>query len=492
LADNAGVVRRPGLFAAAVVALTVVSAGASVSRKEVQPSAQASAFAIRVITPGVPGGSAGVVTAPPDAAAAKGPFAYPADGSAVSAAAVSASALATPTGPTRSDAISDVSGLSLFGGEITAEAIEAHSLATALPKKVRSDFGGSRVVRLQALGQAVPGVPGTSVNLADWGTLSVLEQTSTRSATRGLPGYRGALTALHVHLLLDHGGLPAGSDIFVGSAEAIVQAGTPPVAVRKPAPPREPTSTPEPKEPPARKRAPGLSLEPPPRAAPPTVHPPLTAGGYVFPVYGPTSWTDTFGAPRADVTYHHGDDIFAPLGAPILAIADGTLFSVGWNDIGGLRVWLRDGAGNEFYYAHLSALSTTAFNGAVVHAGDVIGFVGNTGDARGTPYHLHFEIHPVSRLYLGYDGAVDPSRYLSAWETLTDVAITGVVGWAPPLGSGAPKAGAILLQASDISTASGLDPASLRRAFRAGAALVPGRTARAPRVVAPAQPLDRG
>jgi hypothetical protein len=487
--------RRLGLLTAALVALSVVSAGASVSREAVEPSAQASAFAIQVITPGMPGGSAAVVTAPPDEASTKGSFAYPADGSAVAATAVSASAFASPTGPTSGQSVSDVSGLSLFGGEITAETVAARTLLRATTKAVKADFGGSRVVGLQALGQAVPGVPGTTLQLSDWGTLTVLVQTATRSSTRGLPGLRGAMTALHVHLVLDHGGLPAGSDIFVGSAEAIVQAGTPPSPTATPAPlPKEPHRADRPTQPPEPKRAPGLSLAPEPRAAPPTVHPPLTAGGYVFPVYGPVSWTDTFGAPRADVSYHHGDDIFATLGAPILAVADGTLFSVGWNDIGGLRLWLRDGAGNEFYYAHLSALSTTAVNGAVVHAGDVIGFVGNTGDARGTPYHLHFEIHPVSRLYLGYDGAVNPSRYLLAWETLKDVPITGVVGWAPPLGASAPKAGAILLQASDISTASGLDPASLRRAFRAGAALVPGRmrTPSGPRVLVPAQPLDRG
>ena len=79
----------------------------------------------------------------------------------------------------------------------------------------------------------------------------------------------------------------------------------------------------------------------------------------------------------------------------MLAVAGGTIFSVGWNDIGGNRLWLRDTKGNEFYYAHLSAFSTLAVNGAQVQAGDVIGFVGNTGDAAGTPPHLHFEIHPV-------------------------------------------------------------------------------------------------
>ena len=105
--------------------------------------------------------------------------------------------------------------------------------------------------------------------------------------------------------------------------------------------------------------------------------------------------SSTRSAARAGVGWHHGEDIFAPLGAPLLAVADGTVFSVGWNDLGGYRLWLRDRQGNQFYYAHLSAFSPLARNGNEVHAGDVVGFVGNTGDAQSTPYHLHFEIHPV-------------------------------------------------------------------------------------------------
>ena len=140
-----------------------------------------------------------------------------------------------------------------------------------------------------------------------------------------------------------------------------------------------------------------------------SLSPTLTAGRYVFPVYGPVAYSDTFGSPRADTVWHHGDDLFAPLGAPILAVADGTVFSVGWNDVGDNQFWLRDRQGNEFYYAHLSAYSPFARNRAHVRAGTVIGFVGNTGDAQGTPYHLHFEIHPVQLLGLGYDGVVDPT-----------------------------------------------------------------------------------
>jgi hypothetical protein len=239
---------------------------------------------------------------------------------------------------------------------------------------------------------------------------------------------------------------------------------------------------PEPKGPP-RPGFPGPLVFPPPE-----ISPRLTAGGYVFPVYGPSSYSDTFGAPRADVTYHHGDDIFAPLGAPLLAVADGTVFSVGWNDIGGNRLWLRDSAGNQFYYAHLSAFSTLAVNGAHVHAGDVLGFVGNTGDAEGTPYHLHFEVHPVSLLFLGYDGAVDPTSYLDAWRHLEDIRIVPPVSGGPPVApiSKAPTPGAILLQSRDISSADGLDPGSLQRALAPVNSGVEG--GRADRMAAPVLP----
>jgi hypothetical protein len=201
---------------------------------------------------------------------------------------------------------------------------------------------------------------------------------------------------------------------------------------------------------------------------PPNVTPKLTAGGYVFPVYGNSSFIDTFGAARGDVSggWHHGDDIFGALGAPLLAVADGTVFSVGWNRVGGWRLWLRDNQGNEFYYAHLSAYSPLAVNGAIVHAGDVLGFLGSSGDAQGTPYHLHFEVHPVGLLGLGYDGAVDPTSYLLAWERLKDVRFDAIAGWTPTSrGGSAPMAGAILLQSSDISSASGLDPDSIDRAL---------------------------
>jgi len=99
----------------------------------------------------------------------------------------------------------------------------------------------------------------------------------------------------------------------------------------------------------------------------------------------------------------------------VVAVADGTIFAVGWNRVGGWRLWLVDHAGNDFYYAHLSGYTTLARNNRSVRRGDVIGFVGNTGDAFTTQPHLHFEVHPTGLLYLGYDGAVDPTTYLRSW-----------------------------------------------------------------------------
>jgi hypothetical protein len=113
--------------------------------------------------------------------------------------------------------------------------------------------------------------------------------------------------------------------------------------------------------------------------------------------------------------WHHGDDIFANLGTPVVAVADGTLNRVGWERLGGWRLWVRDRVGDEFYYAHLSGYSMLALRSKHVKAGEVLGFVGNTGDAFTTVPHLHFEIHPRSLLHLGYDGAVDPTSYLRSW-----------------------------------------------------------------------------
>ena len=434
-------------------------------------TSSAEAFAIQVAVPGQGSAMAGAVSAPPDAVGVGGAFAYPADGSVARADSVSSSVSGRASAMATASASASVSGLSLFGGEVTVSSINAKASARASVQGATGGTDGSAVSGMVVLGQPVASGPGSSVPLGDWGTATVLQQSASPYSFDKRRGFNAGVTALHVHLNAEHAGLPAGTDIVVGYLDVSVEA-TPPTPVGGTG--RDDTQKrnrkkPEPKKAASKAKTPTL---PPIRNVPLDVIPRLTASGYVFPVYGQASFSNTFAAPRGAYVggWHHGEDIFAPLGTPVLAVANGIVYSVGWNKVGGLRFWLQDLAGNEFYYAHLSAFSPLAVNGAQVRAGDVIGFVGNTGDAEHTPYHLHFEIHPVSLLYRGYDGgAVAPYPYLIAWKRLTDLPFTAVSGWAPPLAgsSRAPRPGAILLQSRDISSASGLDPGSLRRAMRA-------------------------
>jgi murein DD-endopeptidase MepM/ murein hydrolase activator NlpD len=471
-------VRTSSLAAIVLLALLSIGSAGAVQRAAAVP-AQSNGLAIRVTAPGTPGAAAASASAPKDAVAMGGAFAYPADGSIARASSVTAGAFAIPsTGSPSASATSEAQGIVLFNGEITASTVTAKVEAQSGRKGASGNSTGSQVVGLTVSGAGLTPGPGARFNLGDWGYLVTLAQAASPTSKSGGKGYIVSQAALLVHLNLDHAGLPAGSEILVGYADAYAEAAVAPPSVK----PR-PSTTVKPVPPDDRLRPKNEEEAGGPKGLSPGKVPPLlpvpqgldvrlTSGRYVFPVYGAAGFSDTFGAGRADTGWHHGEDIFAPLGAPILAVTDGTVFSVGWNDLGGLRVWLRDRYGNEFYYAHLSAFSQLAVNGNQVDAGAVLGFVGNTGDAEHTPYHLHFEIHPVSLLDKGYDGVVPPYRYLVAWQKLSDVAITGVAGWAAPIapGASAPKPGAILLQVSDISRANGLEPGSLRKAMREAAA----------------------
>jgi murein DD-endopeptidase MepM/ murein hydrolase activator NlpD len=103
---------------------------------------------------------------------------------------------------------------------------------------------------------------------------------------------------------------------------------------------------------------------------------------------------------------HHGVDIFAPRGTPVLAASSGVVTSVGTNGLGGNVIWIaRPTRSEAHYYAHLDRHAVRA--GVFVNAGDVIGYVGNTGNARTTAPHLHFGIYAAG-------GPVDPLPYLAA------------------------------------------------------------------------------
>ncbi len=132
-----------------------------------------------------------------------------------------------------------------------------------------------------------------------------------------------------------------------------------------------------------------------------------TLASLPFPVSGLTAAAvqSEFGAERdAGRRQHEGIDIFAARDTPVLAVVDGVA-RTGTNTLGGNVVWLRGRAfGESFYYAHLERF---AFEGtANVKAGEVLGYVGNTGNARATAPHLHFAIYD--------DGAVDPFPFISA------------------------------------------------------------------------------
>ena len=463
------VVGRP---VAVVLAFTLVlSVGSATAARSESGTTSARAFAVQVAVPGQAGGSAAAVAAPPDAVGVGGSFAYPADGSVVNVGSVTSGAFATPGSSATASASAQVSSISIFGGDVTVSSVTAKSKASANSGGSGADSAGSLITGLVVQGQAVtPGV-GTQFPLGDWGYLVTLQEGKASLDAEDAWGARAFVTALQVRLTADHYGLPAGTEVMVGYAESVAKVD---IEAKPERTHKRVTRAPKPKAPVKKKqvKGPGVGPEKPSFEVrpPPDVTPRLTAGGYVFPVYGPCSFGDTFGAPRGDIVsgWHHGEDIFAPLGAPLLAVADGTVFSVGWNDVGGYRLWLRDHEGNEFYYAHLSAFSPFAVNGREVKAGTVLGFMGNTGDAATTPYHLHFEIHPVGMLFMGYDGAVNPHEYLMAWKRLEDVEFARVAGWAPPVSptSSAPKPGAILLSSTDISTADGLDPGSLERALK--------------------------
>lgn len=122
----------------------------------------------------------------------------------------------------------------------------------------------------------------------------------------------------------------------------------------------------------------------------------------VFPVAPPDlPLIDSFGFPRMpgtpDEHWHEGIDIFAPAGTPLVAAERGVITKVGSSRLGGLSVWLRGESGADWYYAHLQSHAPGMVAGLVVEAGDLLGYVGNTGNAATTPAHLHLELHPGGR-----------------------------------------------------------------------------------------------
>ncbi|MBA2607535.1 MAG: M23 family metallopeptidase [Actinobacteria bacterium] len=128
-----------------------------------------------------------------------------------------------------------------------------------------------------------------------------------------------------------------------------------------------------------------------------------------FPVVGVANFTDDWLNPRFTPVFHlhEGTDIFALTGTPVRAPVDGVVrHSAG--GAGGTAAYIRTVEGHEVYFAHLDGFSDVK-PGQSVKVGDVIGFVGSTGNAAGGAAHLHFEIHPKGK------GPVNPKPYLDQW-----------------------------------------------------------------------------
>lgn len=122
---------------------------------------------------------------------------------------------------------------------------------------------------------------------------------------------------------------------------------------------------------------------------------------------------DTWGGARSGGRKHEGVDIFAARGTPVRSTTLGLVMAVRDSGLGGKQVWVLGPGGERHYYAHLDAFKPGIERMDVLQVGDVLGYVGDTGNARGTPPHLHYGIYAS-------DGAYNPWPLLQAQAAAGD------------------------------------------------------------------------
>jgi murein DD-endopeptidase MepM/ murein hydrolase activator NlpD len=115
---------------------------------------------------------------------------------------------------------------------------------------------------------------------------------------------------------------------------------------------------------------------------------------------------DTWRAPRSGKRLHEGQDIFAPRGTAVYSATEGYVMRIGENRLGGQTVSVLGAGGRVYYYAHLDAYAPGLAAGDHVTPATVLGYVGTTGNARGTPPHLHFGVYTLT-------GAINPLPLLT-------------------------------------------------------------------------------
>lgn len=188
----------------------------------------------------------------------------------------------------------------------------------------------------------------------------------------------------------------------------------------------------------------GVSLPPPAGAADP---PPI-----VFPVAGPNSYRDTFGAPRdGGARTHKGTDILAARMVPVVAVLDGVVTVVGSGAKAGTWIELRHDGGWTSRYLHLNndspgtddgrgrGVAAGIVVGARVAAGRVIGYVGDSGNAETTTPHLHFEIRAPGGVAINPYRALRGAVPVAALENpAAGLSLLTAAGRGSPLGDAVP------------------------------------------------------
>ena len=394
-----------------------------------------------------------------------------------------------------SHADATLTNVNILHGLITADEISLVADASVGAHSADAGTAGSGVQGLTVNGTPVD--PASSpIVVPGVGTLTVL-QTEVSAMS---PSPRAEVTGLRLRLTQDTDGLQAGAVLIVGQAQAqarrrslnglLVEASAvpDPQPVPKPSPRPTPTAKPtnagKPSKPhasgsthPAHTSATGshaqskdsgsaqagTSAAVTPMAAAPPAPAEIVARfpNAVFPVDGGYSFVDDWHAPRKG-HLHMGIDIAAAKGTPVVAVMDGHISSMDHAGAGGIELFLTTARGDSFLYCHFSRYAQGLHVGQEVQAGQVIAYVGATGDATGP--HLHFEIRP------GGGAAINPYPYLQAWRA----AAGSSGGQASPTGTPAGSvAGTSVLSPTRRRSAFGVeDGVALASAFRAGR---PGR-----------------
>ena len=314
----------------------------------------------------------------------------------------------------------DVKGVTVQSGELRVRSGGGTARAVAAARSVRlldglvTAYGVRREASGTTRGTSYAGrVSGLRIDGRDIGATA-------EPATYELPDGAGSVAVnaggAGLVLTLDtaRGDYPAGTRVVVADVSVrVVKTRPRPARTAEPkatATPDEGTADKPAKRKSSRKKKPRTAEQIARSAARRAARQRLINGPFVFPVFGPSTFGNDWGAARA-IGAHEGNDIFAAFGAPVVAVADGEIYKVGTLPISGNRLWLRADTGDTFFYAHLSSFAPSAVNGRRVKAGTLLGFVGNTGDAEPTPPHVHFEIHP------GDGSATNPFKILSVWQS---------------------------------------------------------------------------